>query len=118
MRAFYLVGSGAELEGCVVGGKAGVPPFEVLAKTSVDDADSHLKQKVCTLRRPTHLLRFRHALVDDLVDGRLRERGQDPLTSSIQTAIVGYRFGVVLCRACSREGNCAAASLLHTTLLN
>jgi len=31
------VGSGAELEGCVVGGKAGVPSFEVLAKTAVDD---------------------------------------------------------------------------------
>ena len=79
----------AELEGCVVGGKAGVPPFEVLAKTAVDDADSHLKQKVCTLRRPTHLLRFRHALVDDLVDGRLHERGLDALTHSIPTAIVG-----------------------------
>ena len=38
LRAFYLVGSGAELEGCVVGGKAGVPPFEVLAKTAVDDS--------------------------------------------------------------------------------
>jgi hypothetical protein len=35
-----VVGSGAELEGCVVGGKAGVPSFEVLAKTAVDDADS------------------------------------------------------------------------------
>src|SRR5713226_3890771 len=88
-RAFYLVGSGAELEGCVVGGKAGVPPFEVLAKTAVDDSDSHLEQQVCTLRRPTHLLRFRHALVDDLVDGRLHERGRDALTSSIPTAIVG-----------------------------
>jgi hypothetical protein len=32
-------GSGAELEGCVVGGKAGVgvPSFKVLAKTAVDD---------------------------------------------------------------------------------
>jgi hypothetical protein len=49
------------LEGCVVGGKAGVSPFEVLAKTAVDDTDSHLKQKVCTLRRPTHLLRLRRA---------------------------------------------------------
>jgi hypothetical protein len=88
-RAFYLVGSGAELEGCIVGGKAGVPPFEVLAKMAVDDSDSHLKQKVCTLRRPTHLLRLRHALVDDLVDGRLHERARDALTSSIPTAIVG-----------------------------
>src|SRR5260370_5049049 len=33
--------------------------------------------------------RFRHALVDDLVDGRLHERGRDALTSSIPTAIVG-----------------------------
>src|ERR1700738_439206 len=52
MRAFYLVGSGAELEGCVVGGKAGVPPFEVLAKTAVDDSDSHLEKKAFTLRGP------------------------------------------------------------------
>src|ERR1700693_174807 len=31
-RAFYLVGSGAELEGCVVGGKGGGAPFGVLAE--------------------------------------------------------------------------------------
>ena len=55
-RAFILVGSRADSESCVVDSEAGVPPFEVLAKTAVDDADSHLKQKVCTLRRPTHLL--------------------------------------------------------------
>jgi hypothetical protein len=48
-RAFYLVGSDAELEGCVVGGKAGVPSFEVLAKSAVVDSDSHLKQQVCTV---------------------------------------------------------------------
>src|ERR1700726_2385207 len=57
--------------------------------TAVDDSDSHLKQQVCTLRRPTHLLRLRHALVDDLVDGGLHERGRDALTSSIPPAIVG-----------------------------
>ncbi|MDB5783768.1 hypothetical protein [Caballeronia mineralivorans] len=51
-RAFYLVGSGAELEGCVVGGKAGVPPFEVLTKAAVDHSDSHLRLRPhFTLRR-------------------------------------------------------------------
>ena len=32
------MGSSAELEGCVVGGNAGVPSFEVLANTAVDEA--------------------------------------------------------------------------------
>src|ERR1700682_6814940 len=81
-RSIWVV-SGAELEGCVVGGKAGVPSFEVLAKTAVDDSDSHLKQQVCTLRRPTHLLRLRHALVHDLVPGGLHERGGGPRTSPV-----------------------------------
>src|SRR5258708_31243100 len=84
-RAFILVGSRADSESCVVGSEAGIPPFEVLAKPIVDDADAHLQHQVRTLRRPAH----RHALVDDLVDGGLHERGRDAFTSSISPAIVG-----------------------------
>jgi hypothetical protein len=55
-RAFILVGSRADSESCVVGSEAGVPPFEVLAKPIIDDADAHLEHQVRTLRRPAHLL--------------------------------------------------------------
>jgi hypothetical protein len=50
VRAFILVGSRADSESLVVGSEAGVPPFEVLAKPIVDDADAHLQYQVRTLR--------------------------------------------------------------------
>lgn len=43
-----------------------------------------------------HLLGLGHALVDDLIDGRLDERGRNALASPLSTSIVGERVGVVV----------------------
>jgi len=51
---------------------------------------------MCPTRRPLHLLTFREALGDDLVDRRFDEPRRDPLSVAVALAVVGDQLAVVL----------------------
>ncbi len=72
-------------------GEAGVPAAEVVGEFVVENPGADLDEQVRSGRCPSHLLPFHHAFADDLVHGRLDERGGDGLAGPVPLPVVGDR---------------------------
>lgn len=65
--------------------------MKVAGEQVVEDPGADLQQQVGTTRGPSHLLLFEHALLYDLVDRGLGERGGDGLAGAAAFAVVGVQ---------------------------